>query len=62
MLYKCDMFPYTDKENAWLSRPNKPSREKTRKSNRNRQRRVVETHPMDKRGPYWFVPYNRFKI
>ena len=56
------MFPYTDKENAWLSRPNKPSREKIRKSNRNRQRRVVEAHPMDKRGPYWFVPYNRFKI
>ena len=56
------MFPYTDKENAWLSRPNKPARKKTRKSNRNRQRKVVETHPMDKRGNYWSVPYNRFKI
>ena len=57
----CDMFPYNDKENEWLSttRVTKP---KTRKSNRNRQRRVREEHAMDKRGPYWFVPYNRFKI
>ena len=57
----CDMFPYTDKENEWLS-TTKVTKPKTRKSNRNRQRRVREEHAMDKRGPYWFVPYNRFKI
>ena len=55
------MFPYTDKENEWLSTP-RISRRKTRKSNTNRQRTVVETHAMAKRGQYWFVPYNRFKI
>jgi hypothetical protein len=55
------MFPYTDKENEWLS-TTRVTKAKTRKSNRNRQRQVVETHAMDKRGPYWFVPYNRFKI
>ena len=61
MLYMCDMFPYTDKENEWLS-TTKLAKPKTRKSNRNRQRRVREEHAMDKRGPYWFVPYNKFKI
>jgi len=61
MLYMCDMFPYTDKENEWLS-TTKLTKPKTRKSNTNRQRRVREEHAMDKRGPYWFVPYNRFKI
>ena len=55
------MFPYTDKENEWLSTPN-TTRRKTRKSNLNKNRKVVETHAMDKRGPYWFVPYNKFKI
>ncbi len=57
----CDMFPYTDKENEWLS-TTRVTKLKTRKSNRNRQRQVREKHAMDKRGPYWFVPYNRFKI
>ena len=57
----CDMFPYTDKENEWLS-TTKHRKPKTRKSNRNRHRQVTEEHAMDKRGPYWFVPYNRFSI
>ena len=61
MLYMCDMFPYTDKENEWLS-TTKLAKPKTRKSNQNRQRRVREEHAMDKRGQYWVVPYNRFKI
>ena len=61
MLYMCDMFPYTDKENEWLS-TTRTAKRTTRKSNTNRQRRVVETHAMDKRGQYWFVPYNKFKI
>ena len=61
VLYMCDMFPYTDKENEWLS-TTRTAKRTTRKSNRNRQRRVVETHAMNKRGPYWFVPYNKFKI
>ena len=61
MLYMCDMFPYTDKENEWLS-TTRTTKRTTRKSNTNRQRRVVETHAMDKRGQYWFVPYNKFKI
>ena len=55
------MFPYTDKENEWLSTTNH-RKSKTRKSNRNRHRQVTEEHAMDKRGPYWVVPYNRFKI
>ena len=61
MLYKCDMFPYTDKENEWLS-TTRTTKRTARKSNTNRQRKVVETHAMDKRGQYWFVPYNKFKI
>ena len=61
MLYMCDMFPYTDKENEWLS-TTRTAKRTTRKSNTNRQRRVVETHAMAKRGQYWFVPYNKFKI
>ena len=60
------MFPYTDKENEWLStgktRPNR-----TRKSNQNRHRKVREPEQPEqtewqKVGHYWFVPYNRFKI
>ena len=54
------MFPYTDKENEWLSTNTRDP--KTRKSNTNRHRRVPVTHSMDKRGPYWFVPYNKFSI
>ena len=61
MLYMCDMFPYTDKENEWLS-TTRTTKRTARKSNTNRQRKVVETHAMDKRGQYWFVPYNKFKI
>ena len=35
------MFPYTDKENEWLSTA-KTTKNKTRKSNLNRQRQVTE--------------------
>ena len=64
MLYMCDMFPYTDKENEWLSGA-KTTKSKTRKSNLNRQRQVTEEPELTewtKVGHYWFVPYNRFKI
>ena len=56
------MFPYTDKENEWLSQGKKPT--KTRKSNLNRHRRVTkpEVTEWTKVGHYWYVPYNRFKI
>ena len=54
------MFPYTEKENEWLSTGKVPAnKRRSRKSNRNRQRRVYE---MAKRGPYWFVPFNKFYI
>ena len=55
------MFPYTDKENEWLS-TTKHRKPKTRKSNKNRQRRVTESETMVKRGPYWFLATNRFYI
>ena len=57
------MFPYTDKENKWLS-TGKATRKKTRRSNQNRHRKVTEPQVTEwtKVGHYWFVPYNRFKI
>jgi len=56
------MFPYTDKENEWLSQAKKPT--KTRKSNLNRHRRVTEPEITEWTtvGHHWYVPYNRFKI
>ena len=57
------MFPYTDKENEWLS-TGKTRPRRTRKSNQNRHRKVREPEHTEwqKVGHYWFVPYNRFKI
>ena len=57
------MFPYTDKENEWLS-TGKTRSNRTRKSNTNRHRKVREPEQTEWRkvGHYWFVPYNRFKI
>ena len=57
------MFPYTDKENSWLSGHSR-SPKKTRKSNTNRRRRVTKPEQTEWRkvGHYWFVPYNRFNI
>ena len=57
------MFPYTDKENEWLStgktRPNR-----TRKSNQNRHRKVREPEQTDWRkvGHSGCVPTHRFTI
>ena len=58
-----NMFPYTEKENEWLS-TGKTTQKKTRKSNQNRHRKVTEPQVTEwtKVGHYWFVPYNRFKI
>ena len=57
------MFPYTDKENEWLSTAMTAPR-KTRKSNLNRKRRVTEPEITEwqKVGGHWMVPHNRFKI
>ncbi len=58
------MFPYTDKENEWLSTAKSDPKKKTRKSNLNRHRQVTEPEITEwtKVGHYWYVPYNRFKI
>ena len=57
------MFPYTDKENEWLS-TTKHRKPKTHKSNLNRHRRVTEPEITEWTtvGQHWYVPYNRFKI
>ena len=59
-----NMFPYTDKENEWLSTAKSDPKKKTRKSNLNRHRQVTEPQITEwtKVGHYWYVPYNRFKI
>ena len=56
------MFPYTEKENQWLSTGK--TKVKTRKSNRNRYRKVTEPQMTEwtKTGNHWHVAYNRFKI
>ena len=57
------MFPYTDKENEWLSRPRQAK--KTRKSNLNRPRKVTEEPQVTewhKVVDHWFVPHNRYTI
>ena len=58
------MFPYTDKENKWLSTGKTETKAKTRKSNRNRHRKVTEPEVTEwtKTGNHWHVAHNRFTI